>query len=90
MDLSSLEAFVEVWVGSDRRSPGHSRLHLPDQWNASSDLQMAANSEASIGFFLGKNVLCLAKVCRVTFFVEATNYESTTHPTGVLARNQHE
>lgn len=88
--LSGLEALIEVWIDGDRRCPSHRRLHLPDQWNAASYLQVTRDGEATIGFLLRYNVLSLAEVCGVALAIEATHDESATHTTSIFPRDQHE
>ena len=88
--LSGLEAFIEVGIDGDSRCPSHRRLHLPDQRDATSDLQVTRDSESAIGLLLRYNVLSLAEVGCVALAVEATHNESAPHATSILPRDQHE
>ena len=84
MPLRCLQTLIKVGVRSDGRRPRHIGLHLPDQGDRASDLQVACNLEASILLFVGNDVLGLAEIGSVALFVKTTHDESATHSPRVL------
>lgn len=83
--LRSLQTLIKVGIDDYRGCPCHSRLHLPDQWNTTSDLKMACNSEGTVGLLLCQYVLSLTEIRGVTFTIEATHDKAATHTTGILS-----
>lgn len=51
---------------------------------------MSTDTEASVLFLLGQDVLCLAEVSSMAFPVEAPYDEATTHASGILPRDENE
>ena len=87
--LRGLKALIKVLIDGHGWRPCHSRLHLPDQWDASPGLQVARNRKAAICLLLSYNMFRLAEVRRMAFFVQATDHEPPAHSARVFSRNQY-
>ena len=85
MLLGGLETLIEVWVDSDGRRPCHRWLHLPNQRDATPDLQMTCNGEAAIGLLLRQYVLSLTEIGCMTLTVESSHHEPAAHSTSIFS-----
>lgn len=82
---SRLIALIEVGIHGHWWRPRHRWLHLPDQRNAPTNLQVTRDRKASICLLLCDNMLCLTEVCGVALAIKPSHHESSSHPSCIFA-----